>query len=289
MILITGGTGFIGAHLLKKLKATKIRCLVRKDITLGDNVETVKGDLTDVKSLEEATKGVSVVVHLAAVIKSNKKEDFEKINIKGTKKLIEACIKNKVKRFIHISSYDAILNDRYDYAYSKLKSEEILKNSGLDYLILRPTVVYGKNDKESLGGLFNIIKKYSFAPVIGNGEYKLQPVYIDDLIKVILICLKSNNVNKTYFIAGSEALTFNQIIDQMAKVLSKKVIRIHFPLWLLKILLKPYELLSKHPYLTYKKILAVTENKICDITQIEKEFNFRPMGFEEGLKKFNKA
>lgn len=285
MILITGATGFIGTHLLKRLSGTKIRCLVRKDTVLGNNVETVKGDLTDPRSLEEATKGASVVVHLAAIIKSNKKEDFGKINVEGTKNLVDACIKNKVKRFVHISSHDATLGDKYDYAYSKLKSEEIVKNSGLEYIILRPTVVYGKGDKESLGMLFNIIKKYSFAPVIGNGEYQLQPVYVDDVVNAVLRCLESDKVNKIYFIAGPKALTFNQIINQTATVLSKKVIKIHFPLWLLKILLNPYELLSKNPSLTYKKMLAVTENKTCDITQTEKELGFKPVIFEEGLKK----
>lgn len=284
MILLTGATGFVGKHLLNKLKNQQIRCLIRRDVNL-EGIELVKGDLTDVRSLEEATKNISIVIHLAAVIKSNRREEFEKINIEGTKNLVSASIKNKIKKFIYISSHDATLGDKYDYAYSKLEAEKIVKNSELNYTILRPTVIYGKNDKESLGMLFDMIKKYPFAPVIGDGNYQLQPVHIEDVVDMIIKCLDSAKSEKTYFVAGPEPLTFNEIVNKTSKALSKKIIKIHFPLWLLKTLLKPYEILSKNPSLTYKKILAVTENKTCDISETEKELGFKPVTFEEGLKK----
>lgn len=286
MILITGATGFVGRNLIKRLSNTsKVRCLIRKDINLGENVHSIKGDLLNIKSLEEATKDIDTVIHSAAIIKSNKKEEFKKVNVKGTKNLVNACVKNGVKRFIHISSCDVILRNKHDYAYSKLEAEKFVKNSGLDYFIIRPTVIYGKDDKENLGILFNIIKKYPFAPVMGKGNYQLQPVYIEDVINIIFKCLNSKKINKTYFVAGPKALTFNEIIDEASKVLSKKIIKIHFPLPLLRILLKPYEMLAKNPSLTYKKLLSVTENKICDISKTKKDLDFKPLKFEEGLKK----
>lgn len=286
MILVTGATGFVGKYLIKKLsKKEKIRCLTREDINLGENIEVVIGDLTDVASLERATKNVFTVIHLAAIIKSSRREEFEKVNVKGTQNLVEACVKNRVKRFIHISSHDSTLGDRYDYAYSKLKSEEVVKNSGLEYIILRPTVIYGKGDKESLGMLFNMIKNYSFAPVIGSGEYELQPVHVEDVVDVILRCLKLKKANKTYFVAGPKSLTFNEIIDNVSEALSKRVVKIHFPLFILRILLKPYEMISRNPSLTYKKLLAATENKTCDISETKKELGFKPATFKEGLKK----
>lgn len=286
MILVTGATGFVGANLVKELSKTqKIRCLVRRGVNLGKNIELVKGDLRNADSLEEATKNVSTVIHLAAIIKSNKKEEFERINVKGTKNLVNACRKNGVKRFVHMSSYDAVYKDKSDYAFSKWGSENVVKNSGLNYVIIRPMVIYGKGDKENLGMLFNMIKKYPFAPVIGNGNYKLQPVYIEDLVKVLIKCLDLDKVNKTYFVAGPEALTFNEIIDKTSELLSKKTIKLHVPLSILKILLKPYEMLSKNPAITYKKLLLVTENKTCSISETIKDFGFKPISFEEGVKK----
>jgi len=285
MILITGATGFVGKHLLKRLSKTKVRCLVRKNVDCGKNVELFRGDLIDACSLEEATKNVSTVVHLAAIINSNKKEEFETVNVEGTKNLLAACKKNKVNKFVYISSCDVILRNKHDYAYSKLAAEELVKSSGLKYIILRPTVIYGKGDKESLGMLFNIIKKYPFAPVIGNGDYKLQPVYIDDVISVIIKCLDFKHTNKTYFVAGPEPLTFNDIINKTSAILSKKTIKLHFPLPILKVLLKPYEILSKNPSLTYKKLEIVTENKVCDISSTKKDLGFKPIAFEEGVKR----
>ncbi len=286
MILVTGATGFVGKNLIEKLsKNQKIRCLVRKDSDLGKSIEVVKGDLTDVKYLKEATKNVSTVIHLAAIINSSNKEEFERINIEGTRNLVKACKENNVKKFIHLSTCDVILKNKNDYASSKLEAENIVKASGLNYFIIRPTVIYGKGDKESLGMLFNVIKKYPFAPVIGNGNYELQPVHIDDVIGIILKCLSLKTANRTYFVAGPNPVTFNRIIDITSKVLSKKVFKIHFPLLLLRIILKPYELISKNPSITYKELLAVTENKTCNISVTEKELGFKPLSFEEGVKK----
>ena len=136
-----------------------------------------------------------------------------------------------------------------------------------------------------MGLLFDIIKKYNFAPVIGNGNYKLQPVYVGDVVKVIIKCLEPRIKNKVYFVAGPEALTFNEIIDNASKILTRNPIKVHFPLAFIKVLLKPYELIARNPSLTYKKILMVTENKTCDISKTKRDLKFKPISFEEGLKK----
>lgn len=286
MIFVTGATGFVGKNLVKKLaKDKKIRCLVRKDEYLGKNIEIVKGDLTDKKSLIAATKNISTIIHLASLIRSNNLAELNRVNVKGTKDLVNASINNGVKKIIYLSSFDVKLKNKQGYGNSKLEAEKIIKKSGLDYIILRPTVIYGIGDKENLNKLFKIIKKYPFAPVIGNGKYQLQPVYIDDVTDVIIKCIDLEKNNRTYFIAGPKPLTFDEIIDETSEILAKKVYKIHFPLPFLKIMLKPYEVISKYPSLTYDKLSAVTENKTCDISKSERELDFKPINFEEGLKK----
>ena len=115
MILITGATGFVGRNLLEKLSKRPIRCLVKDKSSLGKNIEIVRGNLTDLKSLDEATKNISIVIHLAAIIKSKNKEEFKKINAEGTRNLVNASKKNGVKKFIYISSSDVIFK-KSDYA-----------------------------------------------------------------------------------------------------------------------------------------------------------------------------
>lgn len=286
MILITGATGYVGQNLVSKLsKDQRVRCFVTIEKSVGDNVDFVRGDLSDINSLEEATRGISSVVHLAAVIKSRRREEFVKVNVEGTKNLLSACIKNKVKRFIYISSYDVILRNKNDYAFSKIQAEDIVKNSGLDYIIIRPTVIYGRGDKRNLGMLFGLIKKYSFAPVIGSGNYKLQPVYVEDVVEAIVKCLEIKKAKKTYFVGGPEALTFNEVVNKTSEVLSKRAVKLHIPLPIIKLFLKSYEKVFRNPFMTYNELLSTIEDKTCDISETEKELGFRPISFEEGLKK----
>ena len=138
-ILVTGVTGFVGRHLLNKLDKYEVSVLSRKKSPIkGANLFI--GGLFDKKILLEASK-VDVVIHLAGISDG----DVFKINYEGTKNLVDACVKNKIKRFIFISSYDAILDT--NYGKSKLKAEEYIKNSGLEYFIFRPTVIYSRENK----------------------------------------------------------------------------------------------------------------------------------------------
>src|SRR3989344_21776 len=191
MILITGGTGYIGSNLLKLLEGKKIRLLVN-DSYVNENFEAVNGDLTDVESLDKALKNVETVIHLAAATHSKDDKMFNIVNVNGTKNLIEACKKNKIKRIIFMSSMAATRRFRDSYGESKYKAQELIRNSGLKYTILRPSLIYGKG---SLGMKHTVeyIKKVPFfIPIIGKGEAIIQPVYIDDVLKAIISCLDND-------------------------------------------------------------------------------------------------
>src|SRR3989344_7258422 len=175
-ILVTGASGFVGKNLIKHLNKYNVNILSRKKI-FGDGVFV--GDLFDKKILLDASK-VDIVIHLAGISDGN----VFKINYEGTRNLVDACVENKVKKFIFISSFDAILET--DYGKSKLKAEDYIKNSGLNYIIFRPTVIYGNDNKKDIGRLIRLIKM-GISPIPGSGNFKLQPVFVDDIVKVIKI------------------------------------------------------------------------------------------------------
>jgi len=259
-ILITGATGNLGGVLKSDLIKNNydVLCLTKRKIK---SKREIYGDLNDYYSLLNATKDINIVIHLAGVINGSKKL-LNKVNIQGTKNLINVCERNKVKKIIFISSLDVKLET--PYGISKLKAEEIIKNSKLKYIILRPCVIYGKGFKKGINLLVKILKKMFIIPIIGSGKNLYQPLYVEDLVLLIKQIIDKNKFNnKTYFLGGKTTINMNQLIDLICLNLKKKVIKIPLPINLKKFLF----------------------DKTCDNTKIKKDFDFNPISIEEGIEK----
>lgn len=288
MIFLTGGTGFLGRNLLEKLfnKKIKVRCLVRdrKKIDSNSMVEVIEGDISDKGTLYKGTQGVDTVIHLAAIIKSADDNDFAKVNVEGTGNLVGACLKNNVQRIIYISSLDAGLENTNSYGRTKRTAEDIVKRSNINYIILRPALIYGKGSKD-ICLLAELIKRYPIIPVFGNGEGLLQPVHVDDVCDIIIRLINDRSIkNKIYYIAGEEAISLNYLIDKIAGLFSKKIVKIHIPFWLLWLPLKVYNLFKKKSLINYKSLSILCKNKVCEIGDARRDLNFNPLNLEEGLK-----
>ena len=159
MIAITGATGFLGRHLVERLRNKEIKCLVRKEDHGFKKIKTIKGDLGDKKALDNLVKGAKVVVHLAAIIDHEDKEEYKKVNIEGTKNIIKACKKNGIKKIIFVSSMASTKTHLDDYGKSKSEAEKLLLSSGLNVTILRPSFIYGK-DSNSMKKLLEFLNKF---------------------------------------------------------------------------------------------------------------------------------
>lgn len=265
---ITGASGFLGKHLIPEIQ--------KLDFTI------LKGDLNDKELLNKNLKDVDTVIHLAALIKSKKKSSFYKVNVLGTKNLIEACVRAGVKNIIFISSYLAdFFYKKSAYGQSKLEGEKIIKKSGLNFIILRPTLIYGKGDDKNLTKLIKLIRKFPLVPIFGHGDYYLQPVYVKDVVKTINFILEKNIFNKkTYNLAG-ELLTYNEIINQICKKLNKKRIKIHLPIGLIKVLVGIYEKILPGHFITVEQINNLTrKKKVVDINEAKKDLSFTPAPFK---------
>ncbi|MCK9614363.1 MAG: NAD-dependent epimerase/dehydratase family protein [Candidatus Omnitrophica bacterium] len=286
MLLVTGASGFVGRHLLEKLikKGVKVRCLVRnrnKVNLTNPNLEIIEGDILDQHIIDKATENIDLVIHLAAVIKSSNPERIREVNIGGTTKIISACRKNKVKKIIHISSLDAALGITNLYGTTKKISEEIVKKSDIKYIILRPSLIYGEGSKD-ITALARIVKKYPIIPIIGNG--KLQPLYIDDFCELIVKMIDGDVQDKVYFVGGKEQLTLGQLADKIAALNGKKIIKIYIPLEIFWLPLKIFNIFSRNSQLSYDSLKLLKFNKICDIGEAKRDFNFTPMSIDEGLR-----
>ena len=294
MILLTGATGFVGSNLMKELlkQGLQVRCLVRNpdraDALKKTGAELVKGDITDKDSIAKALEDdkVEAAVHLVGILAETGKATFEAIHTQGTRNMVEACKAKGIKRFIHISALGTKANARSQYHKTKWAAEEIIRASGLGYTIFRPSVMFGKEDKFT--NLFaGIIKISPFIMIPGNGQNKMQPVFVKDLASAMTMTVKdSRHINKVYEIGGPEKLAFDEIIDTVCRVLGKMRLKIHIPIWFMRPGAAIAECILRKPPITRDQLLMLEEDNVTDNNALESVFNIKPVGFEEGIRSY---
>ena len=286
-ILVTGATGFVGKHFVRAaISKYKLFCLVREtsDISvLPDGVEYVYGDLSNRETLYAALKNTDFVVHLGAAVQSISKEENHNINVIGTQNLVEACKENDVRKIIHLSSINATFEERGVYGETKLQSEDIVKLSGIPYVILRPATIYGHGDK-GLSATYKLLSKSKIIPIIG-GAF-IRPIYVNDVNNAILSALESKAaLNNTYYIGGATKLTIREYMEKVADLTGTgKKTFVNLPAWPFKIIINLNEYLGKKWLMTYEQYLSMTKSKDLAITAAEKDLNFKPIDFDTGLK-----
>lgn len=291
-ILITGGTGFLGRNLIEELSRDnyKIKLLVRKDENL-DNLKKYKlnfvyGDITDKESLVRACKDIDMVIHMAGLINQrNSYKDQYDVHVNGIKYIVEACKKNHIKRIISISSMAAKNKYLDNYGKTKLQGEHILKRSNLDYTILRPSVLYGKNSNSFLNLVGQMNMFPLFLPIVGDGRYKLSPVYVKDVVYAIISCVKNKKtVKNEYDLMGPYKISFNEFVRIIKEEFKIKKINVHVPYFICYTLAFFAESFMKYPVLTKQNIMNTKEGTPGDISKARKDFGYEPIGFKEGIK-----
>lgn len=283
-ILITGGNSKIGRQLIERLRHDNlsVRILTRKSSNLN-NIEIVFGDLLKSNSLSKAVQGIDEIIHLAAITHSNIKKRYWRVNVVGTENLIKAAQRAKVSRFVFVSTR-AINSNGGDYSRSKLVAEEIVKNSNINWIILRPSEIYGMKQGEMIDQLIKFIKKFYLVPVIKTNQNILAPLYINDLVDVLeKIIFRNNILNKIYNLAGPESFSFSELIDQICQFYQLKRLKIYCPLFLLKLVFGISRLVSIRSFLVYDQIARLLSSKSDDISLARKDLEFYPINFQKGL------
>src|SRR6185437_1858069 len=236
MILVTGGTGFVGPHVVHALRARElpVRVLVR-DLRRGARArawgaELAEGDVTDAASVAAATAGVDAVVHLVAIIKGSR-ADFERVMVQGTRNVVSAAKAAGVRRFVLASALglDERTKDAVPYFAAKWEMERAVKESGLEHVILRPSFVFGRDG----GVLPTFVRLARFAPVtpiIGPGTQRLQPIWIEDVAAYYAASIDhAGAANRTFEIGGPDAPTWNEFWGRLKRVLGTRRPSLHVP------------------------------------------------------------
>jgi nucleoside-diphosphate-sugar epimerase len=183
-LAITGGTGFVGSHLLDVALAEghDIAALTRRDQPPREGLDWIAGDLQDREALRHLVDGADAIIHVAGTINAPNAAGFDKGNVQGTLAMLAAATAGGVRRFVHVSSLAAREPKLSLYGGSKAKAEELVHSSGLDWAIVRPPAVYGPGDKETLE-LFRMAK---LGLMLMPPKGRVSVIHADDLARLLL-------------------------------------------------------------------------------------------------------
>ena len=284
-LLITGASSALGKNLTSELLKTgnySIRLLEHHSPIKRENCETFKSDIQNIDGLTKACSGVDTVIHLAALTHSISSKAYFEVNESGTENLLVACQKKNVRRFIFISS-TAASEQGGEYGVSKLRGEERVQSSSLDWVILRPAEIYGPKMDEGVSKLISWIKRFPVIPVIGDGSYFLSPVYVDDIVQAMVEVLKKDSLGKkTLNLCGPEVMTMNEAIDRFAQIHKVHRKKIFFPVWFVKLGIAILSVMKSE--LAYSdQIPRLLCEKDRSINATQEVIPYSPRKIEEGI------
>ena len=237
MLLVTGGTGFVGGHVVRALREAGkgVRCLVRDprraEALEGLGCEIAEGDMTEPGSLRRAVQGIEGVVHLVA-IRQGKEEQFERIMSKGTQNLLDEAREAGVRRFVHMSALGTTdqTKDLVPYYRAKWEMEQAVRGSGLPHVIFRPSFVFGP-DGGILPTFRRLAKLAPVTPIAGSGEQRLQPIWVDDVASYFVRALEDEAAtNRTFELGGPEVVSWNELWGRLKQALGVHRPSIHVPM-----------------------------------------------------------
>ena len=275
-VLVTGGTGLLGGALLGLLLAEghEVRCLVRAESlrTLRLDrlrIELVYGDAGDAQALSRALSGVDALLHVAG--------------IEYAPQVVEAVRRAKVGRLVVVGSTSA--HSAYEFRSSpKLRMEERVRESGLDYTIVRPSMIYGSELDKNMHRLLRFLDRSPVFPMFGSGENLWQPVYHEDCARGVYEALvRPQAIGEDYDLPGAEPLTYLELIRTAASALGRKPRIVRLPLEPVRRSLVAAERLRLPLPIKSEQVLRIREDKAYPYDKAKKDLDYAPRSFREGI------
>lgn len=296
MILVSGGTGFVGSAIVKELlrRNEQVAVLGRDEDKVrkkfGHAVEVREGNVREPQTLVAAMRDVDTVINAVqfpgSPIENRRKGwTFEEVDLKGTRNQVDAAKASGVKRFVYMSGVGASKDaDKHWFRY-KWEAESYLQRSGLEWVIVRPTWVFGPNDV-SLNRFLGFAKLLPFVPMFGSGKQDMQPVFIDDVGSVAAdAALKPEAANQLFELGGPEVMTMNDVVKTALEVKGKKRMLLHQPVVVGKTIGTLSSVLPSPP-LSADAIEFITEPAVADNAKLIEVLHPQLTPLREGLETY---
>ena len=290
-VFLTGGTGFVGSEVLRQLVAAghTVRALVRPGsegkLAVRERVEVQHGDATDPATLTGALTGCDAVIHLVGIIREfpAKGITFERLHVEATANLLAAAQAQGGRRYLHMSSNGTGPGGTTGYHRTKWQAEGAVRESGLDWTIFRPSLIFGKGG-EFVNMLADLIRKTPVVPVIGDGHYRMQPVAVAQVAESFVRALTMpETIRQTYHLGGGASYSYDEILDLTAKAIGRDhVSKAHQPLFMVKPMIRLMEH-SEHFPITSEQVEMLLAGNVCDATEWATAFGIQPVSYAEGI------
>jgi uncharacterized protein YbjT (DUF2867 family) len=292
VILVTGGTGFVGPRIVHQFRAEErpVRCLVRDPDRAHEHAawgcELVQGDVTDAESVRRAAEGCEVVVHLVAIIQG-KPEQFERIMVQGTRNVVDAAKAAGARRFVLMSALGTSeeTKDLSLYFNAKWRMEQIVKESGLEHVIFRPSFVFGKGGG-ALKTFRRVVRLSPVIPLFGRGDQRVQPIWIDNVAEYYAGAIDHPEAaNRTFELGGPEIVTYEELYDRIRRVLGKRRAKLKLPFGLMRVNAAILEALPGPSPLTRDQLKMLAVDNVVSNPDAQETFHVELVPLDEQLRR----
>ncbi|HEY6929588.1 MAG TPA: complex I NDUFA9 subunit family protein [Thermoanaerobaculia bacterium] len=298
-VLVTGGTGFVGTHLVNTLsrRGHAVAVLSRHADEARNRynhpVRSIPGDVLDPASLAAAVSGCDAVIHLVGIIHEHRSQTFDRVHREAVENVLAAMASTGVRRLVHMSAMGSSADSPSEYGRTKAAGEAAVRQSGLDWTVFRPSVVFGPGDGfvSLLAGI--VRRNPGFIPVIGPGTTRFMPVSVYDVARVFADSLeKPETIRAAYEVGGPETFTLNEIYREIAAAVGKRSKPlIHLPLWWGRMLASLFERIARYgwipaPPLTRDQLRSLSRDNAADTSETVRVFGGEWKAFRPGIREY---
>jgi uncharacterized protein YbjT (DUF2867 family) len=295
-VYLTGATGFVGKHVLARLlvEGHAVRAAMRglpgqnarllahtEHLGRKDDFQWVHGDIVEDTRLDEGMQGCDAVIHLVGIIAENGTNTFERVHHLGTRNVVEAAKRTGIKRFVQMSALGVRADGVAPYQTTKWKGEEEVRQSGIPFCILRPSLIFGEGDGFVTQMMATMRSAPFFRPVPGDGTPKFRPISVEDVTTCFARALTYEvATNQTVDLGGADELTLNQVLAEIARCAGVRKPAVQIPMPLMMAGATVAQKLLKNPPVTVDQLRMLQEGSTCDIGPMKRIFGVDPRGFK---------
>ncbi|MHC1772658.1 MAG: SDR family oxidoreductase [Flexilinea sp.] len=297
MILVTGGTGFVGQTLIRHLVSSgyPVRLLLNPSndsprIPKGIPVDVAIAGINDERNLRAAMKGVQTVFHLIGTEWKGINADYLDTDVKSAEMFSAVAVQMNVERFFYLSHIGADRSSAYALLKAKAMAEAVIRDSGIPYTIIRTAVIYGQGDHFTESFARYIKATHGMVLLPGHGDSRIQPVWIEDLVTCLLLCMDDKKTAfQTLLLGGMEILTIRECVEMMMLEMGKKqrILNVS-PVWLRTIIVALEQWFANFPRM-YFWMDYLAEDRITALDVLPRDFGLMPARMSQNLSYLRKT